>query len=148
MPVFRKKKPQHYYADKFYEYMIERKQEILRYITAALVTGLLQYFLKTFFSASGYGILVPFLVRFTLLFVAMKYWVYREIGTGAFYTGRQLMLYIMIIMVSNLIFNYLTIFIVGLLQRPILVNYIIQALAEIFYFVIFQFFIFKEPKNN
>lgn len=148
MPTPLKKRDPYKYADRFYDYIMAHKGEVLRYITAALVTALVQYFLKRFFVATEYGVLVPFTVRFILLFYALKYWAYREGGTGAFYTGRQLMLAIMIITVGTMIFNYITIFLVGLLGRPVLINYILQALVEIFYFVVYQFFIFKEPKND
>ena len=72
----KKNKETNRFADRFYQYLMERRDEILRYVTAALVTALLQYFLRRAATATDYGILVPFLIRFALMFLLLKYWVY------------------------------------------------------------------------
>jgi hypothetical protein len=145
MPKPLRKRDPNRHADRFYDYLIAHKGEVLRYVTAALVTALIQYLLRLFFDQTG---MIAFVVRFFLLFYILKYWVYREIGFGAFYTGRQLMLAIMIILVGTVIFNYLIVLLADLTGRPMLIGYTIQAIMEIFYFIIYQFLIFKEPKND
>lgn len=142
-----KKREPHRHADRFYEYLIDHKGEVLRYAAAALVTALIQFFIRRLVPGAN-AAMIAFAVRFFLLFYALKYWAYREIGSGAFYTGRQMMLAVMLVFVGTLVFNYLTIFAVGLLGHAALVNYVMQALLEIFYFVVYQFLIFKEPKND
>ena len=131
-------------ADRFYDYLMQRKGEILRYITVALVTGILEFLAKRWIPLSGYGILLPFLGRFFAMFYLLKYWAYQEKGTGPFYTGRQLMLGIMILCLATLVLNHLTIFLVGLTGKALLMSYGVRALQEIAYFVFYQFIIFKE----
>ncbi|MBQ8894881.1 MAG: hypothetical protein IJ043_10805 [Clostridia bacterium] len=144
-----KKRDPNRHADRFYEYLIAHKKQVLRYITVALVTALIQFVLKRLLGGTiNFGEMIPFGVRFVLMFLALKYWVYEEGGTGGFYTARQVMLAVMIITVGIFIFNYLTILLVGWLGHTILINYIMQALAEIFYFAVYQFLIFKEPEND
>lgn len=142
-----KKRDPNRHADRFYEYLMDHKGEVLRYAAAALVTALIQFAIRRFVPGEN-ATMLAFVVRFFLLFYVLKYWAYGEIGSGAFYTGRQLMLAIMIVFAGTLGFNYLTIFAVGVFGRATLVNYIFQALLEIFYFVVYQFLIFKEPKND
>lgn len=136
-------------ADRFYDYLSEHRGEVLRYMTAALVTGILQALLQMFlpepFSMGG---ITAFCLRFILLFIALKFWVYGEIGSGPFYTGRQAMLTVMTVIVCTYLFNYISIFLAGITARPVLINYIVQGCLEIVYFLLFQFFIFKEPKND
>lgn len=144
----KKNKETNRFADRFYQYLMERRDEILRYVTAALVTALLQYFLRRAATATDYGILVPFLIRFALMFLLLKYWVYKEKGTGAFYTGRQLMLALMAIPVITLAFNWLAIVVISFAGHAVFINYLFQALLEIAYFAAYQFFIYKEPKND
>jgi hypothetical protein len=136
-------------ADRFYDYLTEHRGEVLRYMTAALVTGILQLILNVFLpSAVALSGITAFFIRFVLLFLALKYWAYGEIGSGPFYTGRQVMLTVMSVTVCAYLFNYISIFLTDLTNRPVLINYIVQACLEIIYFLLFQFFIFKEPKND
>ncbi len=131
-------------ADRFYDYMMEHRSEILRYITVALVTGILEFSMKRWIPLSGYGLLLPFLVRFFAMFYLLKYWAYGEIGSGPFYTGRQLMVGIMLVVIATWALSFLTVWLAGLTGRPVLINYILRALQEIAYFIFFQFIIFKE----
>ncbi len=131
-------------ADRFYDYLMEHKSEVLRYITVALATGILEFLMKRFLPLSGYAILLPFLVRFFAMFYLLKYWAYGEIGSGAFYTGRQMMLAIMTVFAATWLLNLLTVWLADVTGNPILMSYLIRALTEIAYFVFFQFIIFKE----
>jgi len=133
-------------ADRFYHYIMERRDEVFRYITVALTTAVFMYFLQRSTTATGYGILIPFVLRFFAMFYLLKYWAYREKGSGAFYTGRQLMLAIMMITLATIVFYYLTLFVAGVAGHPVFINYFGQLLLEIAYFVIYQFVVFKEPK--
>ena len=132
-------------ADRFYDYLMARRGQILRYATAALITGLIQFFFRRLVPADNY---VPFVLRMLLLFPVLKLWVYRERGTDGFYTARQLMLAVMLITLVTLGILYLEILLVGLFARIVLFHYICQFILEIAYFVLFQFIIFKEPKNS
>ncbi|MBQ6823331.1 MAG: hypothetical protein IJP27_01630 [Clostridia bacterium] len=143
-----KNRDPHRFADRFYDYMMAHRDEILRYAVAALITGLLQYLAERLLGNHSFSNMIPFAGRFILMFLALKYWVYGESGSGAFYTLRQLMLGIMIIVVGTYIINYLQIFAVTILGHIILFHFLFQALMEIFYFCAYQFFIFKEPKND
>lgn len=144
-----KKKSPHRHADRFYDYLTNHRSEVMRYITVALVSGVLQFFLQRFLL---YRIdpseMLSFFIRFLMMFFALKYWVYGEFGSGAFYTGRQFMLASMSIVFTTYLSNYFTLLLIRLIGRPMVVSYVIQALIEILYFAIYQFFIFKEPKSN
>ena len=113
----------------------------MRYIIAALVTGLLEFALKRFFP--GYDV-PAFVLRHLLLFAALKYWAYNEGGSGFFYTARQGMLAMMIVPVLTLGTNYLTLFFAGWIGYALVFQYLFLALYEIACFLIYQFIIFKE----
>ena len=60
-------------ADRFYDYLTEHRGEVLRYMTAALVTGILQLILNVFLpSAVALSGVTAFFIRFVLLFLALK----------------------------------------------------------------------------
>ena len=139
MAKLRQKRDLNQAADRFYEYLMERKGEVLRYITVALVTGIIEFLMNRFLPLSGYGILLPFLVRFFATFYLLKYWAYGEIGSGPFYTGRQLMIGFMLITVTTWALNLLTVWLAGVTGNPTLINYVLRAVREIAYFVFFQF---------
>lgn len=132
-------------ADRFYDYLMARRMQILRYVTAALVTGLIQFFFDRLVMPEGYGTLVPFLLRMALLFPILKLWVYRERGTDIFYIGRQLMLTVMLVIIVTLVLMNLGI-LLGAFH--ILFFFLFRLLLEIAYFILFQFIIFKGPKNS
>lgn len=134
-------------ADQFYDYLIGRKGQILRYITAILVTALIEFFLKRFLFAAPQAAMVPFLLRFALLFPILKYWVYRETKQDIFIVLKQAMITVMVVIMAQFAINYLTIFLATITGHPMIMNYICRALAEVLYFLLFQFIIFKE-KNN
>ena len=134
-------------ADLFYDYLIGRKGQILRYITAILVTALAEFFLKRFLFSAPQAAMIPFLLRFALLFPILKYWVYREIGRDIFIVLKQVMITVMAVITAQFAINYLTIFLANITGHPTVMNYICRALAEILYFLLFQFIIFKEKKD-
>ncbi len=148
MPKPIKKRNPHQYADRFYDYLIAHKGEVIRYVTAALGTALIQFVLERFVPLQGGALLLPQALRFILLFYILKYWAYREQGTGFFYTARQMMIAVMAVMVSTWLFYQLIILLERLIGGGALIAYIVKALLEIFYFLLFQFLIFKEPKND
>lgn len=134
-------------ADQFYDYLIGRKGQIFRYITAILVTALAEFILKRFLFTAPEVAMAPFLLRFALLFPILKYWVYREIKQDIFIVLKQLMITVMTIVIIQFIINYLTIFLADIIGYPIIINYVCRAIAELLYFLLFQFAIFKE-KND
>lgn len=134
-------------ADQFYDYLMGRKGQILRYVTAILVTALAEFFLKRFLFSEPQMAMVPFFLRFLLLFPILKYWVYRELHRDIFIVLKQIMITVMAVIISQFLINYLTIFLVNITGHPIIMNYICRALAEVLYFLLFQFWIFKE-KND
>lgn len=148
IPKSAKRKDYNRHADRFYDYIMAHRGEVLRCAAALLVTGLIEYLLVLFLPFGSANNMIAFAIRFFLLFYIAKFWVYREIGSGGFYTGRQMMLAIMIMTVSVFVFNYLTIFLAGFFEKPVLIRYILRALFEILYFAVFQFLIFKEPEND
>ncbi len=139
MPNYRKKRQPHQAADRFYDYLMAHRSQVLRYAVAALVTGLLQFFISRLIPLDE-GVLIAFGLRFVLLFVAAKYWVYREGGTGFFYTAKQIMLAIMIFVLLEMAITYLTIW----LGNGLLISYVMLSVNEIGIFLIHQFLIFKE----
>ena len=148
MPKPFKKRQPHQSADRFYDYLVAHKEEVLRYVTVALISGLIQFLLERLLPATGNGILLPSLLRFILMFYALKFWGYREIGSGGFYTARQLMIAIMAIFTATWIFYQLIILFAGWIGSEVIVRYVGMALLEIVYFLLYQFIIFKEPKND
>ncbi|MBQ7971047.1 MAG: hypothetical protein IJ294_01675 [Clostridia bacterium] len=134
-------------ADQFYDYLIGRKGQILRFITAILVTALAEFFLKRFLFPEPQVAMVPFLLRFLLLFPILKYWVYRELHQDIFIVLKQIMITVMAVIIIQFVINYLTIFLANITGHPIIMNYICRALAEVLYFLLFQFWIFKD-KND
>ncbi len=139
------KKPDHNrYADRFHDYLLAHKAQVWRYFIAAVLTALVELFLKELNYPIG-GVLIPFAARFILLFPILKFWVYRE-RTDLFYTLRQVMIAIMIITIATFLFNYLTIFFVSLWGKAKLISYCCKLALEIVYFALYQFIIFKE--NN
>lgn len=134
-------------ADQFYDYLMGRKGQIWRYITAILVTALAEFFLKRFLFPAPEAAMAPFLLRFLLLFPILKYWVYREIRQDIFIVLKQVMITIMAVVMAQFAINYLTIFLANITGFPTIMNYICRVLAEVLYFLLFQFIIFKE-KND
>ncbi|MBQ7034106.1 MAG: hypothetical protein IJN34_00030 [Clostridia bacterium] len=137
-----KKKDHNRYADRFHDYLLAHKSQVWRYFIAAVLTALIELFLKELIYPGG-GFLIPFAVRFILFFPILKLWVYKE-RSDLFYTLRQVMIAIMIITFATFIFNYLTIFFVGLWGRAKLISYCCKLALEIIYFALYQFIIFKE----
>ncbi len=140
------KKSPHAAADRFYQYLIDRREEVLRYILAALATGIVQYLLQLFLPDIGYWVLLPYAVRFFALFYLLKYWAYGEGGSGAFYTGRQLMIAIMGVLIVTWLLQNLTLFFAALLGNARLVQYVGSLFMELAYFFFFQLIVFKEPE--
>ncbi len=134
-------------ADQFYDYLIGRKGQILRYTAAILVTALAEFFLKRFLFTAPEAAMAPFLLRFALLFPILKYWVYRQFKQEIFVVLKQGMIMVMAVVMAQFAINYITIFLANITGHPIIMNYICRALAEVLYFLIFQFWIFKE-KND
>lgn len=134
-------------ADQFYDYLMERKGQILRYVTAILVTALVEYILKRFAFPAPEAAMIPFLLRFLLLFPILKYWVYRQFHQDVFIVLKQGMITIMAVVMMQFALNYLTIFLATITNHPTIINYICRALAEVLYFLLFQFLIFKEKKD-
>lgn len=143
-----KQRKPHQYADRFYDYLMAHKTQVLRYITVALVTALVQFALERVLPLKDTLVLLPQTLRFLLLFYALKYWAYQEGGTGFFYTARQMMLAIMAVMVGTWLLYQLILLFEGLIGGGALLSYIGKAILELFYFCLFQFGIFKEPKND
>ncbi len=148
MPKPIKKRQPHKYADRFYDYLMAHKSEVIRYITAALVTALVQFVLERVIPGTGGAILLPQALRFLLLFYALKFWAYREAETGFFYTARQMMIAVMAVTVSTWLCYQLIILLERLLGGGALISYIGKAVLEIVFFILFQFYIFKEPKKD
>ena len=143
----KEKKNLNQYADQFYDYLMGRRGQIFRYITAILVTALAEFILKRYLFTAPEEAMIPFLLRFLLLFPILKYWVYREFRQDIFIVLKQGMITIMAVVIAQFILNYLTIFLASITNHPIIINYICRALAEVLYFLLFQFLIFKE-KND
>jgi len=139
MPTPLKRRQPHQAADRFYDYLMAHRSQVLRYAVAALVTGILQFFFSRL-TPWDYGMTLAFALRLILLFVVCKYWVYRERGTGFFYTARQAMLGIMAFILLALAINYISLW----LGNGLLLSYGMQALHEVGIFCLFQFLIFKE----
>lgn len=135
-------------ADRTYDYLMEHRDQVLRYLAAAVATGLLQLLLEWLLFSLNIGTLLPFLVRGSLLFIAAKFWVYRERGTDFFYTARQAMLAIMLVLIAATVINFLTSLLMTAVAYPAPVRLVGQGLLEILYFMIYQLIIFKESKNG
>jgi hypothetical protein len=133
----------HQKADQFYDYLIAHKNQVLRYITAALITGLIQFLLQYFLQMGSF---LAFVLRFTLLLPILKYGVYRE-KTDIFYSLRQLMIAIMLVILLQFGINYLIIFFSSLTGKGKLFYYLFTGVLEVLYFIIFQFIVFKEKKD-
>ena len=89
MAKLKEKKNLNQRADEFYDYLMERKGQVLRYITAILVTALAEFALKRFLFPEPQMAMVPFLLRFALLFPILKYWVYRQTKQDIFIVLKQ-----------------------------------------------------------
>ena len=148
MPRPIKKRQPHQSADRFYDYLMAHKSQVLRYITAALGTALIQFVMERLLPQEDALILLPQTLRFLLLFYLLKYWAYGEAGTGFFYTARQMMLSIMGVMFSTWLLYQAILLLATLFGGGALFGYIVKALLELFYFCFFQFFIFKQPKKD
>ena len=135
----KKKKSLNQAADRFYDYLMAHRSQVLRYAVAALVTGLLQFVVSRLIPLES-GVMIAFGVRFLLLFYTAKYWVYKEKKTGFFETARQMMIAIMVFMILTMGINYLMIF----LGNRVWISYGLQAVSEIITFLLYQFLIFKE----
>ena len=148
MPKPIKKREPYQYADRFYDYLIEHRAQVLRYITAALVTSLIQFVLERVFPANGGTVLLPTVARFFMLFYTLKYWVYKEAGTGFFYTARQFMIAMMAVITATWVFYQLILLLEALFNGGALLTYIAKALLEVCFFVLYQFCIFKPMKKD
>lgn len=135
-------------ADRTYDYLVDHRKVVLRYVLLAAVTGILQLLGLRLLPLSGYGILLPFILRIALMFIFLKLWVYKERGTDGFYIARQIMMAIMLFTVATLVLYSLISSVGSALSAPVLVNYIGQGLLEILYFILFHFIIFKDSKNG
>lgn len=147
MPKPIRKRQPHQYADRFYDYLIDHRSEVLRYITVALVTALIQFVLERVIPAEGGAVLFPQVIRFLIFFYALKFWAYREGGTGFFYTARQMMIAVMTVTVVTWLTYQLIILFERLIGGGALITYIGKAILEIVYFVLYQFLIFKKQKD-
>lgn len=126
-------------ADRFYDYLLEHRSTVLRYLAVAVVSGLLHFLVSRMIPLES-GVVIGFFLRFLLLFYGAKYWVYREQGSGFFYTARQLMIAVMAVTVLTVAVNYLTIF----LGNRLWISYLLQGIYEIVLFFLFQLLIFKQ----
>lgn len=135
----KKKKEINQAADRFYDYLMAHRPQVLRYAVAALVTGLLQFFVSRMIPLES-GVMIAYGVRFLLLFYVAKYWVYQEKGTGFFETARQMMIAVMVFMILTVVMNYLMLF----LGNRTWISYSLMAVSEIATFLLYQFLIFKE----
>lgn len=139
----KKKAPVNSRADRFYDYLIARKKQVLHYITAALVTGVFQFLAQYFLQVGSFW---GFILRFALLLPWLKWGVYKQ-KTNVFDALKQWMIAIMLIFVLQFGINYLIIFLSSLLGNGQVVYYICTAVLEILYFLVFQFIVFKEKKD-
>ncbi len=144
----KKSKDLNHAADRTYDYLLSHRKQILRYLAAAVATGLLQLLLEWVLFSAGIGTLIPFFLRAALLFAAAKFWVYEEKGTGAFYTARQIMLTFMLILIASALVNALSLALMKRVAHPMLIRYSFQGLLELLSFLIYHFIIFKKPKNG
>jgi hypothetical protein len=131
-------------ADRFYDYLQSHRGQVLRYITAALVTGLIQFLLEYFKLTDG---LIAMFLRLTLLFPIAKYWVYTEKEKPVFYVLRQIMLAFMVILLMQTGVYFLIAACAKAFGGGTLIRYIGLGVMEILLFLIFQFMIFKEKKD-
>lgn len=138
----------HQAADRAYDYMLAHRKQILRYLAAAVATGLLQILLEWLLFSAGIGTLLPFVLRAVLLFFLAKFWVYEEGGTGAFYTIRQGMLAFMLILIASTLINRLSVAVMAAVAHPGFIRYLCQGILEILSFFLYHFIIFKQPKNG
>ncbi len=140
-----KKAPKRY-SDRFYDALVERKGEVLRYVIAALVTSLLIYLIVRLFVVPEQVDFVTFVVRLPIFFLILKFWVYKEWDAPGFYVARQAMIAIMAITIITLVVFKL-IELVDFVTTGWISDIIILILRlsiEFFYFVVYQFFIFKK----
>ncbi len=140
----RKRNP-HRLSDRFYDYLVAHKGEVLRYVIAALVTSLLSYLGARLFVSVEMLDFTVFLVRFPILFILLKYWVYKEFGAPIFRVARQIMIAIMAISIVTWILLQAIALLGGLVSgwMGFVVIYLLRFLIEVAYFLIYQFFIFK-----
>ena len=134
-----KKRQPHQAADRFYDYLMKNRSQVLRYAVAALVTGLIQFFASRMLPLES-GVLLMFLARIFLLFYACKYWVYKERETGFYYTARQLMLAVMLTVLLVWLVNQLIL----TLGNGKIVGYGLMAVQEVVIFLLHQFLIFRK----
>lgn len=139
------KKNPHRLSDKFYDALVARKGEVLRYVIAALVTALVIFLIARFFVKPESLDFIVFLVRFPILFFILKYWVYRQYGAPFFYVARQLMIAIMAVTMVTLVMMEIINLVGGLVSgwMGIAAIYALRFMIEFIYFIIYQFFIFK-----
>ena len=139
MPKPIKKRQPHKYADRFYDYLMAHREQVLRYLVLAVISGLLHFFISRMIPLES-GMMIGYGIRFLILFYGAKYWVYKEWGSGFFYTARQIMLAIMAVVLMSIGANYLTLF----LGNRLLIGYVMQGVYEIAVFLVYQFLIFKQ----
>lgn len=135
----KKKAPINSRADRFYDYLIAHKKQVFHYITAALVTGVLQFLAQYFLHIGSFE---GFILRFALLLPWLKWGVYRQ-KTDIFEALKQLMIAVMLVFIAQYAFNYLIIFFSSLLGNGGIVYYVLTAILEFIYFLIFQFIVFR-----
>lgn len=144
MATAKNKKNRNRLADRFYDYLISRKGTILRYISAALITGLIEFLLPYFRLTDE---TIAMVIRLTLLFTLAKYWVYREFHKPIFHVLRQIMLAVMVLLLIETVIFFLINALAMAIGSPTLIVYIGKALLEVLIFITFQFLIFTEKKD-
>ena len=141
-----KKKTPTRYSDRFYDALVARKGEVLRYVIAALVTSLVLFLMVRLVVTPDQVDFVTFVIRLPILFVILKFWVYKEWHKPGFYVARQAMIAVMAITMITLgIFKAIEL--VNAVSNGWISDIIILILRlsiEFFYFVVYQFFIFKK----
>ena len=130
-------------ADKTYDYLMSHRSQILKYITVALVTGILQFLLEQFL---GLPAIAVFFLRLIIMFTLLKLWAYPKSGKSVFTIARQAMIAVMLIFIAAALINSLILALAALTQKPILMAYLGGAILELLYFVFYQCIIFKETE--
>ena len=141
-----KKKTPTRYSDRFYDALVARKSEVLRYTIAALVTSLTLYLMVRLVVKPDQVDFVTFIIRLPILFVILKFWVYKEWHKPGFYVARQAMIAIMsITMITLGIFKIIE-FVHAVSSGWVtdIIILILRLSIEFFYFIVYQFFIFKK----
>jgi len=141
-----KKKTPTRYSDRFYDALVARKGEVLRYVIAALVSSLVLYLMVRLVVQQDEVDFITFLIRMPVLFIILKFWVYKEWHKPGFYVARQAMIAIMAITMITLgvfkIIELINAVSTGWITN--IITLILRLSIEFFYFIVYQFFIFKK----